>query len=72
MRRDYEVKQRPSDRLRVIDGPEGIQVWSAAPMRKAAGYCCVCKLGLVKGEVAWRPITNKANRADRAHGECFA
>lgn len=47
------------------------QLWSGAPLRKAK-TCVIDKCPMSKGTMAFRPVTNALNRADRICVSCMA
>jgi RNase P subunit RPR2 len=70
---DDDVKQ-PEPRMRVIGLARIARnrktvLWSICTMRKLH-HCDKCKVALVVGERAWRPITNGNDRMNRLCVSC--
>ena len=48
----------------LVDSEYGQQVWASCKTRKHH-VCIITRLGIKKGGMAYRPITNKGNRMKR-------
>lgn len=68
----YRIVEISSPQLVLLDSAFGRQWWTEGRCRECGPRVCpACELPVVAGELAYRPIGNPLNRAERIHAGCM-
>lgn len=67
----YRIEEKPAGLLLIVDTSVGQQLWSLTNSGVRKTHTCqLCGRRILKGERAYRPITNQRNRMDRFCVDC--